>query len=125
MWNQCEVRTPQAVLDANRARTLLVAIQAGDAVACAIPLAIIRRDLDRLGCSPALQRTIPVVKAASVVGLGAGVVRPELGRLTIAALLAYFGCAVGAHARVGDAAWRYAGAIGMIGLTLAARRAYR
>ena len=115
------------LVDADRisATRLLTAIQAADAVACAIPLGIIQRDLDRLGCSPTLQRAIPVVKAASVAGLVAGAVRPEVGRLTIAALLAYFGCAMGAHARVSDPAWRYAGAVGMTGLTLAARRAYR
>lgn len=106
------------------ARTL-TAIQAGDAIACAIPLGVIRRDLDRLGCPPALQRAIPVVKAASVAGLLLGRRDPRLGRLTTAALLAYFACAVGAHARVRDPAWRYAAAVAMGGLTAVARRTYR
>jgi hypothetical protein len=110
---------------ATQASTALVAIQAADAVACAIPLTIIRRDLERLGCPPALQRTIPVVKAASVAGLLAARRDPRLGRLTTAALLGYFACAVGAHARVRDPAWRYAAAVSMAGLVLVARRSYR
>lgn len=112
------------VAPAEHARRLLTAVQAGDAVACAIPLAIIRNDLDRLGCPPALQRTIPVVKAASVVGLLAGRRVPRLGRLTTDALVVYFVCALAAHGRVRDPAWRWAAATGMLGLTLVARRAY-
>lgn len=109
---------------AEHARRLLLAVQAGDAVACAIPLTIIRNDLTRLGCPPALQRTIPVVKAASAVGLLAGWRNPRVGRLTTDALVAYFVCALAAHGRVRDPAWRWAAATGMLGLTLIARRAY-
>ena len=111
-------------LDAKGATKMLLAIQAADAVACAIPLAIIRRDLDRVGCPPALQRAIPVVKAASVAGLLAGLREARLGRLTTTALLGYFACAVGAHARVRDPAWRYAAATGMGALVLVSRRSY-
>lgn len=113
-----------ALSDSERAAALLVAIQAGDAVACAIPLGIIQRDLERLGCSPALQRTIPAVKAASVAGLVAGRRDPRLGRLTCDALVAYFLCAVGAHVRVRDPLWRSAPAAAMLGLSLVARRAF-
>ncbi len=84
---------------------LLLAVQVGDAVACAIPLPIIRRELDRLGCPPAVRRALPVVKAASVVGLLAGSARPQVGRITAMALLGYFACAIGAHART----WATAG----------------
>lgn len=105
-------------------RTLTV-IQAADAVACAIPLAPLQQALDRVGCPPALQRAIPVVKAASVVGLLAGRRDPRLGRLTTTALLGYFACAVAAHARVRDPAPQYAAALAMAGLTVAARRRFR
>ena len=111
-------------MDAKKAAGSLLLIQAADAVACAIPLPIIRRDLERLGCSDTVQRTIPVVKAASVAGLLAGLRSPRLGRLTTTALLGYFTCAVAAHARVRDPAWRYAAAVGMAGLVLTARRSY-
>ena len=107
-----------------QASRLLLAVQAGDAVACAIPLPAIRDDLDRLGCPRWMQRTIPVLKGASAVGLLAGRRDPRLGRLTTDALVAYFLCALAAHARVRDPAWRWAAATGMLGLTLVARRAY-
>lgn len=107
-----------------QAAKLLLAIQATDAVACAIPLAAIREDLERLGCPPWLQRTIPALKGASVLGLLAGRRYAGLGRLTTDAVVAYFGCALGAHARVRDPAWRWAAATGMLGLALVARRAY-
>ena len=112
-------------MDGTAAARLLLAIQAGDAVACAIPLGLIRRDLDRLGCPPAVQRAIPVVKAASVAGLLAGTARPAVGRMTTMALLGYFACAIGAHARARDPAWRYAAAVGMTALTLFSNRSYR
>ena len=115
---------PSLPLTPAQASRLLLAIQATDAVACAIPLPAIRDDLDRLGCPPWLQRTIPVVKGASVVGLLAGRRDPRLGRLTGDALVAYFVCALAAHGRVKDPAWRWAAAAGMLGLTLVARRAY-
>lgn len=107
-----------------QASQVLVAVQAADAVACAIPLEVIRRDLERLGCPPWLQRTIPLVKGASVIGLLAGRRDARLGRLTTDALAAYFLCALGAHARVRDPAWRWAAAAGMLGLTLVARRTF-
>jgi len=112
-------------LDAKSAARMLLLIQAVDSVACAIPLAVIREDLDRLGCSPTVQRAIPAVKAASVAGLVAGRRRDRLGRLTTTALLGYFACAIAAHARVRDPAWRYAAATGMGALVLVSRRSYR
>jgi hypothetical protein len=112
-------------LTSDQAARLLLAIQAGDAVACAIPLPVTRDELERLGCPPWMQRTIPVVKGASVVGLLAGRRRPGLGRVTTDALVAYFVCALAAHGLVRDPAWRWGAAAGMLGLTLVARRAYR
>ncbi len=107
-----------------QAARVLLAVQASDTVACAIPLQAIQDDLTRLGCPPWLQRTIPVLKGASVAGLLVGRRHPRLGRLTTDALVAYFVCALGAHARVRDPAWRWAAAAGMLGLAVVARRAY-
>jgi hypothetical protein len=59
-----------------------------------------------------------------VAGLLAGRRHAGLGRLTTDALVAYFLCALGAHARVQDPAWRWVPAAGMLGLTLMVRRAY-
>ena len=103
----------------------LTLVQAADALACAIPIPLVQEALDHVGCPPALQRAIPVVKAASAVGLLAGHRSRPLGRLTTGALVGYFACAIGAHVRVKDPAWRYGAAIGMLGLTLVARRSYR
>ena len=102
----------------------LTAFQAVDAVGAAT-VPIIRRDLERLGCPRWLRNTIPVLKAASAVGLLVGRREPRLGRLTTDALVVYFVGALGAHARVRDEAWRYAAAAGMLGVTVVARQAYR
>lgn len=113
--------------NASRAQTaarLLTAVQIGDAIACAIPLPVLQKDLDRLGCSPALQRALPVVKAASAAGLIVGTKQPRIGSLTSVALGGYFACALGAHARVRDPAWRYAPALAMGGLTVVASKAF-
>ena len=89
-------------IDAKRLVLGLAAFNALDAVACAIPAPYIKRDLDRLGCPENLQRALPVVKGAAAIGLVAGMKEPRLGRLTSAALVAYFGCAVGFHVRAHD-----------------------
>lgn len=120
---------PLAMVDSSatvpeRARQLLLTAQAGDAVACAIPLPALDAELDRLGCPPALKRAIPLIKTASVAGLAAGRRWPRVGRLTTDALAAYFVCALGAHARVRDPLWRWTAAAGMLGLTLTARRSF-
>ncbi len=86
----------------------LAAFQAGDAVACAIPLAYITRDLDRLGCPEELRSALPVLKGASVLGLLAGLKYEPLGALTATALVAYFGAAIGFHLRSRDPLWRSA-----------------
>ncbi|MHB8464429.1 MAG: DoxX family protein [Acidimicrobiales bacterium] len=80
----------------------LAGFQALDALACAIPLAALKNDLDRLGCSPRVQEALPIIKAASALGLLAGARMPRLGRFTAGALVAYFGCAIGLHLRAGD-----------------------
>lgn len=100
--------------------------QVADAVACAIPLEYIRRDLENIECPEAVQRALPVIKASSAAGLLLGRRWPALGRLTAWALVAYFIAAVSFHVRAKDPAWKSVPA-GSLVVTSAvfARRAYR
>lgn len=81
---------------------VLAALQTGDAVACAIPLPPIARLLDDLDVPVSVRPVLPVVKAASAVGLLSVTRFPALARLTTAMLTLYFILAVGAHVRVRD-----------------------
>ena len=110
---------------ARRRVLALAALQAGDAIACAIPLEIIRRDLERLGVPDSIRPVIPAAKAASAVGLAVGLRRPRLGLLTSLSLVAYFVLAIGAHVRLRDEAWRYVAAVGMMGIVLQTLRSFR
>ncbi|MGO9157471.1 DoxX family protein [Mycobacterium sp.] len=80
----------------------LAAFQAGDAVACAIPVPYIAKVLDTLGVPESVRPVLPVVKAASAIGLLSVTRFPALARLTTAMLTLYFVFAVGAHIRVRD-----------------------
>jgi hypothetical protein len=80
----------------------LAAFQAGDAVACAIPIAPITKALDQYGVPPNIRWILPVVKAASAIGLLSAGRIPALARLTTAMLTLYFVLAVAAHVRVRD-----------------------
>lgn len=80
----------------------LAALQAADAVACAIPVPYIAQALDTLGVPAEVRPVLPAVKVASALGLAAASRFPRLGRLTTAALTLYFVLAVGAHVRVKD-----------------------
>ncbi|BBZ14030.1 DoxX family protein [Mycobacterium branderi] len=80
----------------------LAAFQAGDAVACAIPVPYIAKSLDTLGVPQDIRWILPVSKAASVIGLLSVSRFPVLARLTTAMLTLYFVLAVGAHIRVRD-----------------------
>lgn len=80
----------------------LAAFQAGDAVACAIPIPPIAKALDQYGVPQDIRWILPTVKAASVVGLLSASRIPALARLTTAMLTLYFVLAVGAHLRVRD-----------------------
>jgi hypothetical protein len=80
----------------------LAALQAVDAVACAIPVAPITRSLDTLGVPQEIRWILPASKAASAIGLLSAGRFPSLARLTTALLTLYFVLAVGAHLRVRD-----------------------
>ena len=90
----------------DRRITAFAAFQAVDAVACAIPLDYIRRDLDNIGCPDAIRRALPYIKGASAAGLLLGRRWPLIGRVTALSLVAYFLVAVGFHVRAKDPAWR-------------------
>ncbi len=80
----------------------LAAFQAGDAVACAIPVPYIAKVLDTLEVPVNIRWVLPVVKLAAAVGLASVYRFPALARLTTALLTVYFMLAVGAHIRVRD-----------------------
>jgi DoxX-like family len=80
----------------------LAAFQAGDAVACAIPVAPIKRSLDTVGLPDSVRPVLPVVKTAAAVGLLSVTRFPGLARLTTAMLTLYFTLALGSHIRVRD-----------------------
>jgi DoxX-like family len=80
----------------------LAAFQAGDAVACGIPIPPITKALDKYGVPQNIRWILPVVKAASAIGLLSATRIPALARLTTAMLTLYFVLAVGAHIRVRD-----------------------
>lgn len=91
-----------SALTSPKAYAALAAFQAGDAVACAIPVPYIAKSLDALGVPPAMCRALPVVKAAAALGLLSVFRFPGLARLTTAMLTVYFTLAVAAHVRVRD-----------------------
>jgi hypothetical protein len=58
-----------SVLTSPKTYAGLAAFQAGDAVACAIPLPYIENSLDTLEVPAGVRPVLPVVKAVSAVGL--------------------------------------------------------
>jgi hypothetical protein len=82
------------------------AFQVGDAIACAIPLDYIRRDLDNIDCPDSIRRALPPIKAVSAAGLLLGLHSPRIGRITAFSLVAYFLAAIGFHVRAKDSAWK-------------------
>lgn len=90
------------ILTSPKTYVALAAFQAGDAVACAIPVPYIAKALDDLGVPADIRWVFPVVKAAAAVGLLSVRWFPGLARLTTAMLTVYFMLAVGAHIRARD-----------------------
>jgi hypothetical protein len=85
-----------------RTYAALAAFQAGDAVACAIPIPYIVKSLETLKVPLDVRWVLVAVKVASVIGLLSAGRLPGLARLTTAMLTLYFLLAVGAHIRVRD-----------------------
>jgi hypothetical protein len=91
-----------SALSSPKTYAALAAFQAGDAVACAIPVAPIKRSLDTVGLPDSVRPVLPVVKTAAAVGLLSVTRFPAVARLTTAMLTLYFVLAVGAHIRARD-----------------------
>jgi hypothetical protein len=91
-----------SALTSPKTYAVLAAFQAGDAVACAIPVPPIAKTLDALGIPQEIRWLLPASKAASVIGLLSVSRIPALARLTTAMLTVYFVLAVGAHIRARD-----------------------
>lgn len=91
-----------SALTSPRAYHALAAFQAVDAAACAIPLPQITKALDDVELPHRYRPILPVVKAASAVGLATAGRFPALARLTTFMLTIYFTLAVGAHLRAKD-----------------------
>lgn len=91
-----------SALTSGRAYAVLAAFQAADAAACVGPIAPIKKAFDDVGVPEELRRVIPIVKAASAVGLLSVFRFPALARLTTFMLTIYFVLAVGSHLRVKD-----------------------
>lgn len=85
----------------------LIVVLGLDALACVKPIAYIKQDLDRLGCTPGQVRIIPIVKAAAVLGLIAGLWVPIIGAAACTGMIVYFGFAFGFHARAHDPVAKY------------------
>jgi hypothetical protein len=105
-----------SVLTAKRTYAVLAAVQAGDAVVCAISIPPITRVFDDLGVPTNLRRIIPPVKAASAVGLLSVYRFPGLARLTTFMLTVYFVLAVSFHVKAKDWSPALVAALSFLGL---------
>lgn len=81
---------------------VLALFQAGDAAACAVPLAPIEKALNDVNFPLEYRWVLVGSKVASAIGLLAVVRNPALARLTTAMLALYFTIAVAAHVRAHD-----------------------
>ncbi|MEB3031178.1 DoxX family protein [[Mycobacterium] nativiensis] len=105
-----------SVLTSPKTYTGLAAPQATDAVLCAIPVPYIAKALDTVQVPQQVRPVLPIVKAASAIGLLSVHRFPALARLTTAALTLYFILAVGAHIRVRDSIANAAPAASLLAL---------
>jgi hypothetical protein len=91
-----------SVLTARRTYAVLAAVQAGDAVACGLRIPPVEKTLDALAVPEEMRKALPVVKAASAVGLLSVYRLPGLARLTTFMLTVYFVLAVSLHVKAKD-----------------------
>ena len=91
-----------SALTSRRSYAVLAAMQAGDAVVCAIPVPPITKVLDDVGLAENLRPILPIVKAASAIGLLSVYRSPALARLTTLMLTVYMVVAVAFHVKAKD-----------------------
>ncbi len=96
--------------------TALAGLQAFDAVICAAQIPPIKKAFDDVQLKAELRPVIPVVKAASAIGLLSVHRFPALARFTTFMLTIYFVLAVAAHLRVRDISPGLAAASSFLGL---------
>jgi hypothetical protein len=94
----------------------LAAVQAVDAVACGLQIPPIKKVLDDVHLSAELRPILPVVKAASAIGLLSVRRFPALARLTTFMLTVYFVLAVAFHVRARDWSPGLPAALSLLGL---------
>ncbi|MDY6996875.1 MAG: DoxX family protein [Actinomycetota bacterium] len=111
-------------LGSPRVYTLLAVAQAGDAVACAVPMRFVTECLDDVGFPTRHRWIFPVVKLASAAGLAAVWRFPGVARFTAFMLAVYFVLAVGSHVRARDFGRNFAAATSLLTLfgAMAAQR---
>ncbi|CPS12732.1 DoxX family protein [Mycobacteroides abscessus] len=85
-----------------RVLALLAAFQAVDAAICVQPIPYVTKCLDDVRYPRQNRWIFAPIKAASAVGLLAGIRFPWLAKLTLLMLTVYFTLAVGAHVRARD-----------------------
>lgn len=89
----------------SRFRTLaigLVVVQMADVLAGVTPQMSMTARLDHLGVPDALRPLLPPIKVSTSVGLLVGLRWAPVGTVTSAALVAFYGSAIGFHRFAGD-----------------------
>jgi hypothetical protein len=94
----------------------LAAIQAADAAACGLQIPPIKKVLDDVHLAAELRPLLPVVNAASAIGLLSVRRFPALARLTTFMLTVYFVLVVAFHVRARDWSPPLLGALSFLGL---------
>lgn len=89
-----------SVLTSRATYAALAAFLAGDAVATAIPISYVEKNMDAMRVPAGVRPAVPVAKAALSLGLLSVFRAPSLARVTTAVLTLYFVAAVGIHIRV-------------------------
>lgn len=91
-----------SALTSHRTYAVLAAVQAADAAAGVGPIAPVKKSLEDVGLPRELWPLLPIVNAASAVGLLSVYRWPALARLTTFMLTVYFVLAAGSHLRARD-----------------------
>ncbi|WNG89941.1 DoxX family protein [Mycobacterium sp. ITM-2016-00317] len=91
-----------SALTSQRTYAVLAAMQAAVAAAGVGPIAPVKKSLEDVGLPRKLWPLLPIVNAASAVGLLSVFRWPALARLTTFMLTVYFTLAVGSHVRAKD-----------------------
>lgn len=87
-------------LTARSSYAALAAFLAGDAVASAVPVPYVAKNMDAMRIPAEVRWAVPVAKAATALGLAAVFRFPAVARLTTGLLTLYFAGALGIHLRV-------------------------